>query len=342
MITGLSTDKWTPFIDAKQFLAGGSARSAQPHWLDEEELALSGLQEKCQLEMKAEAEARRKARGDVGGPLEYPFPPSDIGGNPTLTVVTLEANRDSWTPSCGKLHAKSTAAKNVHRENVEKLRSAGDSIVTDWRAGNLQIKGRKVGGSSGEHEVIDPTITRLGHVEFRDVGDKVNGMRTDMFLVEDHGAYSTERRLYEDIVIERAQVINRDPSAGADTLNKELVTEFAGTQLPSLSPDGMPGVADPKVNLAKATESDLVSVRRNGPGTQKITLEAIAALGLEQIAHGLSDKELYRKIDTYCAAQTPPLSTPCGKTNRRALEKERIKPRKKQQNQQAGGQSEGA
>jgi hypothetical protein len=329
MVTGLSTDKYTSIVDAKQFLAGGSARSAQPRWLDQEELALSGLQEKCQLEMKAEAEARRKASGKVGDPLEYPFPPSEIGGNPTLTVVTLDANRDSWTPSCGELRVKATEAREAHREKLQKLKSAGDWIVTDWRAGHLQIKGRKVGGSTGEHEVIDPTITRLGHVEFRDVGDKVNGMRTDMFFVEDHGAYSTERRLYEDIVIERAQVINRTPSAGADTVNKTPVAE-PGTQLPSLSPDGMPGLADPKVNPAKATESDLVSVRRNGPGTQKITLEAIAALELsKQIARGLSDKELYRKIDKYCAAQTPPLSTPCGKTNRRALEKECIKPRKK-------------
>jgi hypothetical protein len=323
MVTGLSTDKWISFIDAKQLLACGLAHSVQPPGLDEEELSLSGWQEKCQLEMKAEAEARREANGNVGDPLEYPFPPSDIGGNPMLTVATLEANRASWTPSCGKLNAKATALINVQREKVQKLRSAGDLIVTDWRAGHLQIKGRKVGGSTGEHEVIDPTVTRLGDLDFRDVWDKDTGFRTDMYVVKAHGGYTTDKRhLYEDVVTDRAEPIKLAQSSGADTLNKELATEPACTQLPSLSPDGMPGLADPKVNPAKATNLGVGSVpkAKNKARAQIMVLQAIAALGLEQIARELPDKELQRRIKPWFSDQEK--ETPCIKTIRRAIGKD--------------------
>jgi hypothetical protein len=320
MATGLSTDQWIPLIDARQFLACVSTRSARPNWLDEEELALSGLQEKCQLEMKAAAEAQRKASGKVGDPLEYPFPPSDIGGNPTLTVMTLDANRACWTSSCGELYAQATAAMNVSREKLQKLRSADAWIAANWRAGRSQIKGRKVGGSTGEHDVVDPTINRLGPIESRDVGDKVNGMRTDIVVVEEHDGYYTERRLYEDILMEQAELIKLAQSAGADAVNDSPVAEPAGTQLPSLSPDGMPGLADSKVNPAQAKKAGAGSVPPAWPApAQEIVLQAIAALGLQQIAPRLPDKELQRRIEPWCSAQGK--ETPSTKTIRRTFGK---------------------
>jgi len=318
MDTGLSTEKWTSFIDAKQFLACGSARSVRPRWLDEEELALLGLQEKCQLEMKAAAEAQREASGKVGDPLEYPFSPSDIGGNPTLTVMTLDTNLASWTPSCPELYAEAMTAMNLHQEKVQKLRSAGDWIVTAWRVGTLELRGRNLSGSTAGPEVIDPYTTHLGDVEFRDVGDKVTGFRTDMFVVEVHAGCTTDkRRLYEDVVMDRVELIKLAQSTGADTVNKTPAAE-PGTQLLSLSPDGMPGLADPKVNPANATNLGVGSVPQTG--SQKIALEAIAALGLEQIAPGLPDKELHLRIGTYCSAHGLP--TPCSKTIRRAIGKD--------------------
>jgi hypothetical protein len=312
-------------VDAKQFLACGSSRSVWPSWLDEEELALSELVEKAQLEMKAEAEARREATGKPGDPLEYPFPPSMIGGKPALTVATLDAHRSSMTPLSEELYEAATAALNAHKEKAKKLRSAGDGLGTAWRDGRLHLHGRS---GDGKYELIDPRIIHLGDVELRDVGDEVTEMRTDLFVIKRKG-YSTEERLYEDVVLERAELIALAQLSGGNTVNETPAAEPAGTQLPSLSPDGMPDLADPKVNPAKATNSGVGSVpraKRARAYAQKIVLQAIAGLGLEQTAPELPDKELQHKIEPWCSDQGK--ETPCTKTIRRALGKELIRPRK--------------
>src|SRR5262245_55230781 len=119
--SGLPVDPCIGLGDAVQWLACGQARSRQPKWLYEEELGLSPLIERCQLEMKAD-EGRY-----------YPFKPIDIGGNPKEIFRTLKGvHRAYWPPSGQELLVAAIAAARARiRKNWIERRTC-NRVMQEW------------------------------------------------------------------------------------------------------------------------------------------------------------------------------------------------------------------